>query len=100
MFAIGFWALGGTTVRYARRGGPHDLPSAVLAKSREGNVARARGVAGLVVLDLRELERIDFFGVHAVANASARAREAGRRLVLVRSAEHIDRIVHARRAPG
>jgi anti-anti-sigma regulatory factor len=44
------------------------------------------------VLDLRELELIDFFGVHAIANACTSAREIGRRVVLLRVAPEIDRM--------
>jgi anti-anti-sigma factor len=40
--------------------------------------------ARLVVLDLRELELIDSSGVHAIVNASIRARRLGGRLVLLR----------------
>ncbi len=48
--------------------------------------------ARLIVFDLRELERIDYFGVHAIANASSRAREIGRRLVVVSGVQEIDRM--------
>ena len=40
--------------------------------------------AQLVVLDLRELAFMDSSGVHAIVNASIRARQVGRRLVLLR----------------
>ena len=46
----------------------------------------------LIVLDLRELESIDLFGVHAIANASARARKMRRRLVVLRGAPDVDRM--------
>jgi anti-sigma B factor antagonist len=48
--------------------------------------------ARLVVLDLRELAFIDSCGVHAIINASIRARKAGRRLVLVRVPANVDRM--------
>jgi anti-sigma B factor antagonist len=48
--------------------------------------------ARLVVLDLRELAFIDSCGVHAIVNASVRARQAGRRLVLVRVPANVDRM--------
>ena len=48
--------------------------------------------ARLVVLDLRELAFIDSCGVRAIADASADAREAGRRLVLLRGAPSVDRL--------
>jgi anti-anti-sigma factor len=40
--------------------------------------------ARLVVLDLRELQLMDFSGVHVIVNASIRARRLGGRLVLLR----------------
>src|SRR5450755_3787944 len=45
----------------------------------------------LVVLDLREIEHIDDAGFHAIVNASIRARQVGRRLVLVRGPKQVDR---------
>jgi anti-sigma B factor antagonist len=49
--------------------------------------------ARLVVLDLRELAFIDSCGMHAIINAGIRARQAGRRLVLVRVPPTVDRIL-------
>jgi anti-anti-sigma factor len=48
--------------------------------------------ARLVVLDLRELALIDGAGVQAVADASIRARKAGRRLIVLRGSVDIDRL--------
>jgi anti-anti-sigma factor len=48
--------------------------------------------AGLVVLDLRELAFIDSCGMHAIVRAGTRARQAGRRLVLVRVPAGVDRM--------
>ena len=48
--------------------------------------------ARLVVLDLRELAFMDSSGVHAIVDASSRARSVGRRLVLVRGAPNVDRM--------
>jgi anti-anti-sigma regulatory factor len=59
-----------------------------LARTLRELGARAR----LIVLDMRELDLIDFFGVHAIANASSKAREMGLRLVLLRGAPDIDRM--------
>lgn len=46
--------------------------------------------ARMVVLDLRELDFIDCAGVHAIVDASIRARHAGRRLVLLRGPPSVD----------
>jgi anti-sigma B factor antagonist len=46
----------------------------------------------LVVLDLRDLAFMDCSGVHAIVDASSSARDAGRRLLLLRGPAHIDRI--------
>ena len=48
--------------------------------------------ARLTVLDLRELTFMDCAGVHAIVAASLRARNAGRRLVLVRGRPDIYRL--------
>ena len=50
----------------------------------------AQRSARLVVLDMRELAFVDSSGVHAVVNASTRARRVGERLVLVRGAPAVD----------
>jgi anti-sigma B factor antagonist len=48
--------------------------------------------ARLVVLDLRELAFMDSSGVHAIVNASIRARQIGGRLVLLRGRPNVDRV--------
>ncbi len=48
--------------------------------------------ARLVVLDLRELAFMDCSAVHAIVNASIRARRDGRRLVLLRAPANVDRV--------
>ena len=49
-------------------------------------------LAHLTVLDLRELAFMDCSGVHAIVNASIRARKDGRRLVLVRGRPDVYRM--------
>ena len=46
--------------------------------------------ARLVVLDLRELAFMDASGLRAIVHASVRARQAGRRLILIRGPLNID----------
>jgi anti-anti-sigma factor len=46
----------------------------------------------LVVLDLSELAFMDIFGVHAIVNASIRARQGGRRLFVLRGSPKVDRM--------
>lgn len=53
-----------------------------------------------MVLDLRELEQIDAAGVQAIANAGIRARQEGRRLVLVRGPWHVDQAFTAKCGAG
>jgi anti-anti-sigma factor len=53
----------------------------------------AASQARLVVLDLRELAFIDCCGIHAIIRAGIRARQAGRRLVLVRVPANVDRML-------
>jgi len=48
--------------------------------------------AQLVVLDMREVAFMDSSGVHAIVNASVRARKVGRRLVLLRGGLDVDRV--------
>jgi anti-sigma B factor antagonist len=47
---------------------------------------------GTLILDLREVTFIDSTGLRAVIAADQRARSAGRRLVVVRGAEPVDRL--------
>ena len=48
--------------------------------------------ARLVVLDLREVTFIDCSGVHAIVNASMRARQIGRRVVLLCPQHNVNRV--------
>jgi anti-sigma B factor antagonist len=58
-----------------------------LERTLDGSQAR------VVVLDLRELTFIDSSGIHAIVRAGIRARQAGRRLVLVRVPAHVIRML-------
>jgi anti-anti-sigma factor len=48
--------------------------------------------ARLVVLDLRELAFMDCAGIHAIVQASSRARRSGGRLLLLRGPAYVDRL--------
>jgi anti-anti-sigma factor len=47
---------------------------------------------GTLILDLRKVEFIDSTGLRAVIAADERAREAGRRLVVVRGSNAVERL--------
>ena len=62
------------------------------APQLERTLRDAEQKARLVVLDLRDLTFMDCAGVHLLVNASARARERGGRLVVLRGPPAIDRL--------
>jgi anti-sigma B factor antagonist len=49
-------------------------------------------LARIVILDLRELTRVDSSGVGAIVDASRSARRVGRRLILVRGPQRVERL--------
>jgi anti-sigma B factor antagonist len=51
----------------------------------------------ILVLDLRQLEFMDSTGLRTILAADARAREAGRRLVVVQGDENIKRVFEVTR---
>ena len=56
----------------------------------ERTLREAQLEARLVVLDLRELLFMDSSGVHAIVNAGIRARQAARRLLVLRGPPNVD----------
>jgi anti-sigma B factor antagonist len=62
------------------------------APELERTLHESRQLAHLTVLDLRDLAFMDSAGVHTIVNASLRARQDGRRLVLVRGRPDIYRM--------
>jgi anti-sigma B factor antagonist len=52
---------------------------------------------GPIALDLRPLAFMDSSGLRALLSADARAREAGRRLVLIRGDERVQRVLRITR---
>jgi len=51
-------------------------------------------LADTLILDLREVEFIDSTGLRALIAANERARSAGHRLVIVRGAKAVDRLLN------
>ena len=79
-----------------------------LSLSGELDIASAPGIEealqeaeaqnpAVILLDLRKLEFMDSTGLRTVLSADARAREAGRRLVVVRGDENIQRVFEVTR---
>jgi anti-sigma B factor antagonist len=71
--------------------GELDLSGAALLESELDRLAAVPDL-GSVVLDLRRLEFMDSSGLRLVVLADMRARESGRRFVLVRGTETVHRV--------
>jgi anti-anti-sigma factor len=82
-----FWTKGGLNACWVQVAGELDIET---SPQLEQTLGEPR--AHLVVLDLRELVFMDSSGVHTIVNASARARQLGRRLVLLRGPPSVDRV--------
>jgi anti-anti-sigma factor len=63
-----------------------------MATSPELERTLGESSALLVVLDMRDLGFMDCSGVHTIIDASVRAREDGRRLILLRGTPNVDRV--------
>lgn len=63
------------------------------AAELERALRQAQARASVVVLDLRELTFIDASGLHVIVNADARAVRADCRLIVVRGARQLDRLL-------
>ena len=84
-----YWTDGGLDAAWVHLGGELDMAT---APQLEQTLREPPMQVGLVVLDLRELAFIDAAGVRAIVDASIRARQAGRRLVLLRGTPNVDRM--------
>jgi anti-sigma B factor antagonist len=83
------WSHGGFNSAIVRVSGELDIATTTqLEQTLRACLLQARWV----VVDLHELAFIDSSGVHAIVNASVRARTDGRRLVLVRVPLHVCRV--------
>jgi len=83
------WADCGGDVARVRVAGELDIAT---ASEPERTLREPKLQARLVVLDLRELEFVDTCGVHAIVDASIRARRDRRRLVLLPAPPNVHRM--------
>jgi anti-anti-sigma factor len=84
-----WWSDGGLDATWLHLAGELDMAT---APELEHTLRDPHLQSRLVVLDLRELAFIDAAGVRTIVDASLRARQAGRRLVLLRGLPNIDRM--------
>jgi anti-sigma B factor antagonist len=75
--------------------GELDISSAPVLEEALGRVEAAG--PPLLVIDLRGLEFMDSTGLRTLVSADQRARDAGRRLAIVRGPEAVDRIFNVTR---
>jgi anti-anti-sigma factor len=83
------WTDGGRDAVWVHVAGDLDLAA---AQQLEWMLRESALQAPLVVLDLRELAFMDSAGAKAIVNASIRARQDGRRLLLLRGPPNVDRV--------
>jgi anti-anti-sigma factor len=80
---------GGLNAAWVHVAGALDIATTpTLARTLDETQKRAQ----LVVLDLRDLTFMDSAGVHTLVDASASARQLGRRLILLRGSPNVDRL--------
>ncbi|HEY5342134.1 MAG TPA: STAS domain-containing protein [Solirubrobacteraceae bacterium] len=91
------WQKGGSGAAWVYVAGELDLATASQLRQ---TLRDAQAYARLVVLDLRELAFIDSAGIHVILDASLDARQAERRLILVRGPAQVDRVVTLTGVPG
>jgi anti-sigma B factor antagonist len=83
------WTEGGLNAAWVHLTGELDIDT---TPQLEQTLSDPASQARLVVLDMRALAFMDSCGVHAIVNASARARQRGRRLVVLRGPPDVDRV--------
>ena len=74
------WSEGGLNAAWVHLTGELDVDT---TPQLEETLSHPDSQARLVVVDMRELAFMDSSGVHAIVNASARARQRGSRLVIL-----------------
>lgn len=83
------WTNDGRDAAWVRLTGELDMATA----PRLDRLLREPGLhARVIVLDLRDLGFVDSSGVHAIVDASIRSRRAGRRILLLRGRQGVDRV--------
>jgi anti-anti-sigma factor len=83
------WSEGGLNAAWVHLAGELDVDT---TPQLEQTLSDPDSQALLVVVDMRELAFMDSSGVHALVNASARARQRGSRLVVLRGPPDVDRV--------
>ena len=83
------WSEGGLNAAWVHLTGELDVDT---TPQLEETLSHPDSQARLVVVDMRELAFMDSSGVHAIVNASARARQRGSRLVILRGPPDVDRV--------
>jgi anti-anti-sigma factor len=83
------WTTGGLDAGWVHLAGALDIET---APQLERALCEPQLQTHLVVLDMGELSFMDCSGVHAIVDASVRARKSGRRLVLLRGSPNVDRM--------
>ena len=83
------WTDGGLNAAWVHLEGELDIDT---TPQLEQTLSHPDSQARLVVVDMRELAFMDSSGVHAIVNASARARQRGSRLVILRGPPDVDRV--------
>ena len=81
---------GGLDAAWVHVAGELDISTTPILESK---LADLEPQTRLVVVDLRQVEFVDSAGVHVLANATSRARSAGRRMVVVRNPATMDRVL-------
>ena len=76
---------------YIRLAGELDIASAPTLETELRQVEN--GAPATIVLDLRTLEFLDSTGLRIIIEADSRAREAGRRVVIVRGPAAVQRVL-------
>ncbi len=84
------WSDSGVGAAWVHVAGELDLAT---VPQFEAALHAAQIKAWTVVLDLRALAFVDCLGAHAIADAAARARQDGRRLMVVRGGRQVNKVL-------